>query len=277
MHRCRLSGYRLDALIARLRTLRADIICLQEVDVCRDEDRLAVDTFVSIARALSMNGVFAAHHAYSWGQSGRGAWGCCILSRFPINERSVEQVMLYHTENYPRSALIADVRLPPRQGRPQSQSQSQEAPRTLRVVSAHLEVCCGLSHRVRQFQQVLQRLEARHAADAKSGAAAASASSTLGSRVPVVLCGDLNTVAHKISRISPVHCVDSYRWRSWGKSEPQWWVDNVLPRTGLRDPFDKEQSTLLRPWCVHVWALPARCALVLSRSNCIVCVVVAVD
>ncbi|KAJ1972057.1 hypothetical protein H4R33_007130, partial [Dimargaris cristalligena] len=77
--------------------------------------------------------------------------------------------------------------------------------------SAHLEVFCGLSHRIAQFAELLE-----------------DAYQTSGQYLHQLLFGDMNTLAHSLARLSPKYCQDRFRWRSWGSTEAQWWFDHVL-------------------------------------------------
>jgi hypothetical protein len=43
-----------------------------------------------------------------------------------------------------------------------------------------------------------------------------------------MILGDLNTMAHSIARLSPKYCRDKLRWLSLGKTEAEWWVENLF-------------------------------------------------
>ena len=94
-------GYLLGPLIAELRLLQPDIICLQEVDRY-DDGSVSVDVGREIAEALQLCGVWCAHHRYE-----HGGWGCAILSRFDLT--SATFLELPHLDGYPRGAVMAAV------------------------------------------------------------------------------------------------------------------------------------------------------------------------
>lgn len=79
----------------------------------------------------------------------------------------------------------------------------------------HLEVFCGIIGRISAFSDILQDSRAH-----------------LGTNPHQLIFGDLNTMAHSIARLSPKYATDRYRFLSFGKSESQWWMDNVF---GWRD------------------------------------------
>ena len=89
-----------------------------------------------------------------------------------------------------------------------------------------------------------------------------------------LILADCNTMAHSIARLSPNYCTDSYRLRSLGWTEAEWWTHHVwnvrssdggvnervqakaglaeladgLCNPGFVDPFDSYSDVTLRSW-----------------------------
>lgn len=207
-------GYQLSGVIKALQNLDADILLLQEVDIISHDARgLHKSVFHAIAEALEYTGVFAGHHKYD-----TGVWGCAILSRFTLVQPH-QVVFTDIIEGYGRSAIGAQIDIP------------NHAP--VLVYSAHLEVCAGISNRLDQFSQVLDRIDLE--------------CKQLGPETKVCIAGDLNTVGHGLARLSPFHCIDEYRWKSLGYSEAQWWREKVFQHPeqlgyGYHDPFEDKNT-----------------------------------
>eukprot|EP00455_Lapot_gusevi_P034079 TRINITY_DN3747_c0_g4_i3.p1 TRINITY_DN3747_c0_g4~~TRINITY_DN3747_c0_g4_i3.p1 ORF type:complete len:204 (+),score=4.33 TRINITY_DN3747_c0_g4_i3:142-753(+) len=150
-------------------------------------------------------------------------WGCAIFSRFDLDQSSY--LRLDHIDKYPRSALGAVVHAP-------------VGP--VCVYSVHLEVCCGLQHRVEQFNQIVSHWSQNYCQFS-------SPDSNLGT----VICGDFNTIGQGLVRFSPFHCTDKHRWRlGLTETEAGFWKQNVLTQPPLSkhqfsDPFDANDVTLL--------------------------------
>lgn len=139
---------------------------------------------------------------HSYGQSmgpSYGAWGCAILSKFDIVDP--ENISFTHVENYPRSAIGAIVKSPLVMDSSLSLhgliylylffSDSIECFVTdhkcvdhdqgdICVYSLHLEVCCGLSTRLEQLQQIARHWTFYFEAKAQTA----------------IFCGDFNTIGH---------------------------------------------------------------------------------
>jgi hypothetical protein len=81
------------------------------------------------------------------------------------------------------------------------------------VYSLHLEVFTGITGRLLQFTDVLQDCSQPGRPDRQ------------------VICGDLNTMAHSVARLSPTYCCDSFRWRSLGVTEARFWAHNLFAVT----------------------------------------------
>jgi hypothetical protein len=85
------------------------------------------------------------------------------------------------------------------------------------LYNLHLEVFTGITGRLRQFADVLTDC-------VQPGRPAAQ-----------LVCGDLNTMAHSVARLSPKYCRDSFRWRSWGWTEARFWAHHLFAVTNTAD------------------------------------------
>lgn len=94
-----------------------------------------------------------------------------------------------------------------------------------RVYSLHLEVFCGITGRLRQFNDIFNDAK-RHLTQYPSQ----------------MIFGDLNTMAHGIARLSPFFCSDSLRFRSIGYSEAQWWQKHIFDHAAKVSCVKKEDS-----------------------------------
>lgn len=239
-------GYRLAALLQELRTLDADVICLQECDSFRDlPSGIAVDCVAYLARALKMCAVWAGGHAYGSAMGPvHGVWGCAILSRHELVD--AEYVKLTHIEGYPRSAVAAVARTPLGD---------------VCVYSLHLEVCCGLTTRMEQLDQISRHWSFYYAAKVR----------------PVVIAGDFNSIGHGLIRLSPFHCTDEYRFAHIGKSEAEMMQSEFAARAPLlrdfSDPFDKARDITY-----SLWFMSAKLDWILYKNaQCVSCELQAVD
>ncbi|KAL6055403.1 Endo/exonuclease/phosphatase domain-containing protein [Balamuthia mandrillaris] len=268
-------GYQLDDIMEQLASLRPDVVLLQEVDLFDNGRDLSRNVCTAIAARLRMNAVWAGHHRYFLSSAssssslrerkvkenegreegereegrGGGCWGNAILTRWDVEEESVRFLRLEHLPGYDRSALCARILLP----HSSSSSCASASSSSLLCCSVHLEVCCGLSRRLQQFEQVLSWLQedAANKPQQREGEA----------KEGVIIGGDLNTLAHGLLRLSPFHCGDEHRWQSVGWTEAQWWHHhifssssspsssflssstlNFIHQLGLRDPFCKDVS-----------------------------------
>ena len=100
------------------------------------------------------------------------------------------------------------------------------------VYSAHFDPhFTGIRGRVRQFRALTDDVARRvtpPASSASNDRVTNSSPSSSFARAPCVLAGDFNTIADGYKRLIPQFCCDDLRFGSLGKSEPQWWLDNVL-------------------------------------------------
>ena len=206
-------GYLLGPIIAQLRELQPDVVCLQEVDVHSDpSQRVSVDVGREIARALGMSGVWAGHHRYTSGHLQNaydgGTWGCAVLSRFDLQDTPAF-LELPFLDGYPRGAVMAAVDCG---GTP------------LKVISMHTEVCCSPEVRLSQLADVCNHPFVK----ADRGAA-------------TIIAGDMNTIGGQfLMRLSPIHSLTAPPWLAqwrdgwlaalFGKptTEAEWWQTSAL-------------------------------------------------
>ncbi|ORZ36738.1 Endonuclease/exonuclease/phosphatase [Catenaria anguillulae PL171] len=226
-------GYCLDAVIEILRGLHADIICVQELDIgcARSGGRNCAR---EIAEALSLKCTFVAefleldHSVRSERDGGGGLHGNAIFSHLDFDAHAL--VHQYQAFDWERDGMK---KREPRRGGRCTVVGHFEVPgfdHPLTVYSAHLEVFCGLLSRVAQLSEVLAR-----------------ASATKKQSRYQILCGDLNTMAHGIARLSPNFCNDSMRWRTLGSTEAEWLTRNVLAQPAKDMPFNPALLSLNLP------------------------------
>lgn len=253
-------GYKLDAIIAELSRLDADIIALQEVDIGCERTSFR-DTGVEIAKSLKMNYVFVCEFEElrdpmrEPSAQGGGVHGNAILSRFPMDNARC----LLHEHQPFDWERDGHIHREPRHGRRCTGVVRVLTPRApILVYTAHMELFCGLLDRVILFSEII--------ADARAHI----------SECPhQIIMGDFNTLAHGIARLSPKYCTDIMRILSVGSTESEWWVRNlltvrdedgpvntrlnrfpfssILPRKvlkdsrnpGFYDPFDANRDTTL--------------------------------
>ncbi|PSC72469.1 Endonuclease exonuclease phosphatase domain-containing [Micractinium conductrix] len=227
-------GYQLAGIIEELRSIDADIISLQEVDVGCERSGGA-DTGVAIAQALGLNYAFLCEFEEEYSplrdarSQGGGVHGNTILSKFDFLESAVVPHRSHPVDwNNPTHALA---RREPRRGERAVLRAVVDAPQgPLVVYSAHLEVFCGLLARITQLADIFA--DARLQADR-------------GLHRQAIL-GDMNTMAHGIARLSPNYCCDHMRLRSIGMDEAAVWHRHVLPVLDLH-PFPPTTTTLDNP------------------------------
>lgn len=65
--------------------------------------------------------------------------------------------------------------------------------------------------------------------------------------------GDLNTMAHSITRLSPKYARDRYRLLSLGESEASWFDRNVLGHHIMDGPINTRLLTMQRPSWQPLW------------------------
>lgn len=216
-------GYKLDQIISRLHILKPDILLLQECDCVHEENlQLSLHVAEEIAKSLKMCYVWSGAFHYKLNNGGKGMFGNAVLSRFDIV--GAKRVFINEViANYPKSVLRATV-VHPKEG-------------NILCYSVHLEAVTGIYERSRQFTQVLNDWRQTHLALNDW-----TKSSKPGLRA-VIIAGDLNTLGHNASRVSPIHCRDSYRFSTLGMTESQWFQKNFFEQGklgfGFSDAFDK--------------------------------------
>lgn len=205
-------GYKLQELIAKMKSIQADIIFLQEVDIIDDGDGLSVSSVGEIARALNMTYVFCGNFRYEVNK-GAGIFGNAILSKFDLYNASMVDIKEI-IPRYPKGCLRANL-MHPKWGQ-------------ILCYSIHLEAVTGIGNRAKQMVRVLNDWHTH----GKQNVTAC------------IMAGDLNTLGHDMSRISPAHCRDSYRFSTLGQSEAEWFERNFFSAPdqlgyGFSDPFHK--------------------------------------
>lgn len=207
-------GYQLEAVLAVLKAIDADILCLQEIDIGNRRSRLENQGKI-IAQHLGLNGAVAIEFqelespCRTAEQQGGGLHGNAIYSKFDMRCRVIDHV--HQPYNWPRDGMLLGE---PRLGRRCTLAAEIQIPGghpPLLAYSAHFECFTGISGRVGQLCDLLQ--------DSKESAR----------EFPhQLIFGDFNTFAHSLARLSPRYANGWYRFRSLGLTEPEWWVKNIL-------------------------------------------------
>ncbi|KAI9294223.1 hypothetical protein K502DRAFT_350236 [Neoconidiobolus thromboides FSU 785] len=215
-------GYKLDQIIEEIKQFDPDIAMIQEVDIgCKRS--LQIDQMEHICKELNWLGGFVTEFLELESDircnrdQGGGIHGNAIFSKFdmmfdkiehkyqPVNWES-EGSSLKEPRLGKRYTLIAEVITPCS---------------PVLCYSAHLEVFCGLSHRVLQFSEILEHSQ-----------------KNLDEFPYQLVFGDMNTMGHSIARLSSKFCKDSFRWRSIGLSESLWWYENIMSFHISEGPFN---------------------------------------
>lgn len=207
-------GYKLPGIIEELKRLDADIIGLQEIDInCERSGN--VDTGKAIAEALQCNYAFVCEFeelhspVRNARTQGGGVHGNAILTKFDMTDiRAIEHS--HHPIDWEKPDRYQVARREPRKGCRYflaATISTRQGP--IVCYSAHLEVFCGMSDRVRQFADILRDARQMNV-------------------VHQCICGDINTMANGVARLSPNYCRDTMRWRSIGKSEAEVWAEQVF-------------------------------------------------
>ena len=178
-----------------------------------------MDVGIEIARALKMNYAFACEFeelhstARVARDQGGGVHGNAILARFGFASvnivRHSHHPIDWEAEKHPKT------KTEPRRGERLAISAVVELPThddALVVYSCHLEVFCGISHRLYQFSDILRdsRMKAKE-----------------GYKTQVIL-GDLNTMADGAVRFLPLFCSDHLRFKTLGIRESTFWKQNLF-------------------------------------------------
>ena len=211
-------GYRLDAVVATLKSHDADIICLQELDVhcARSQYRNAAR---EIAEALQMTLIFVVEfeEIYSRRRNSKtqgGGWhGNAVLCRFPV----LSYHRVRHTHHPVNWELDGERMGEPRRGERVTLCVVMDVyGHKVAAYTVHLEVFCGILGRIRQFKDILddsRRLLTEEGVQNQ------------------IIFGDLNTMGHGVARFHPRFCRDSLRWKTMGSSEAAFWHRHLFAYT----------------------------------------------
>ncbi|KAJ2410620.1 hypothetical protein GGI10_004504 [Coemansia sp. RSA 2530] len=216
-------GYRLEAVVAALRDLDADILCIQEIDIGNRRSGGGNHGQI-IAEQLKLKGGVAIEFqelespCRSDAQQGGGIHGNAIFSKFDMEFRVIDHD--HQPYNWPRDgALLGE----PRLGRRCTLVAEIAVPKRPPILaySAHFECFTGIIGRAGQLCDLLRD------------------SSANAERLPhQLIFGDFNTFAHSLARFSPKYANGWYRFRTLGMTEPEWWLKNILswyPEDGSRN------------------------------------------
>ncbi|EPZ33854.1 hypothetical protein ROZALSC1DRAFT_27476 [Rozella allomycis CSF55] len=205
-------GYQLSNILRLLLSHPSDILCLQELDI-QCERTQHIDIVKYLAKELQMKAAFVVefveeyHEKRSKYHQGGGVHGNAILSKYDFDPRVIEH------EHQPFDWVSNGLSYgEPRQGgRYTIIGDFYFNDKTkLTVYSAHLEPFCGMIGRLLQFSEI-----ARDVAHQKPSH-------------PFVIAGDLNTLGHGLARFSPRYCNDRMRFYSFGWTESEFWLSNIL-------------------------------------------------
>jgi endonuclease/exonuclease/phosphatase family metal-dependent hydrolase len=160
-----------------------------------------------------LNGVFAAefveHHSNkrSKRDQGGGVHGQAILTRYDIRSA----VCMTHRHQPFDWARHGHTLGEPRDGQRAALKATLDTPiGDLLVYNVHFELFCGLTDRIKVLNELFLDSESSDSPRLQ------------------LICGDFNTLAHSIARLSAKYCKDSYRFRSLGWTEPEFLQSKVL-------------------------------------------------
>ncbi|KAI9593548.1 Endonuclease/exonuclease/phosphatase [Syncephalis fuscata] len=229
-------NYEAGRIIEIIREIDPDIACLQEIDInCKRSG--SRNHLHELAKALQMRAGFVCEYeelesvVRSPRDQGGGVHGNAILTKLDAEFRVLNHT--HHPVNWEREGMSLRE---PRRGRRYTLAAEinlfpGEAP--VLCYSVHLEVFCGIIGRVTQFSDILADATAHRYTHTRQ-----------------LICGDLNTMAHSIARLSSRYCRDKYRWRSFGYSEAQWWDRHVFAwhcEDGPRNLFLEREGGFSEP------------------------------
>ncbi|KAJ1725642.1 hypothetical protein LPJ53_000121 [Coemansia erecta] len=206
-------GYQLDAVIETLERLDADILCLQEIDICNQRSG-NTNHGQLIAERLGLNGGIAiefqelASPCRTAAQQGGGLHGNAIYSKYDMRFRIVEHE--HQPFNWPRDGSLLGE---PRLGRRCTLVAEVAVPKgpPILAYSAHFECFTGITGRAGQLCDLLQ--DSRESVDAFPHQ---------------IIFGDFNTFAHSLARLSPKYAHGWHRFRTLGMTEAEWWIKYML-------------------------------------------------
>ena len=227
-------GKQINKIISLLKSLNADIILLQEVDISTPRCNY-VDIVGEIATELNMNSMFTCEVIFNSEKGllheATGYEGNAILSKYDfIDTKGIivpcarYQKYKHKRKTHTEAMAVIDV---PVLGK-------------IACVSIHLDPhWCGVDGRVRQYHQILRNID-QYRKDNNNDNDAFD---------HLVICGDLNTVCHGLNRLYPsIGCDNDSRFGHIGQTEAQYFNENGVEKGNeeykmdLRDPFDKVED-----------------------------------
>eukprot|EP01127_Copromyxa_protea_P015490 TRINITY_DN4464_c0_g1_i1.p1 TRINITY_DN4464_c0_g1~~TRINITY_DN4464_c0_g1_i1.p1 ORF type:complete len:607 (+),score=123.75 TRINITY_DN4464_c0_g1_i1:199-1821(+) len=204
--------HRLPQIIDVLKRMDPDILFLHELDIFNKRTG-DVDVCKTIADALNLNYVFITEYEelYSVNRTpelqGGGVHGSAILSKFPIMSAAGG---LHEFQPF---TWGPEHPVEPRIGGNVYVSKVVKTPiGDLFCILARLQKNTNMIARIRQFSEILQKIEEHEAAT--------------GSRVIPVIGGDLNTICNGLAKMLPTYS-DHYS-PPYGVSEAEWWQEHVF-------------------------------------------------
>ena len=216
-------GKKINKIISSLKSLDADIICLQEVDLSTHRCHY-VDLIGEIAKELNMNSLFTVEVIVKNKKGWSGYEGNAILTKYDfvktqgliINCARYKQY-IHKTKTHNQAVAIINI---PGFG-------------NIGCYSLHLDPhWCGVEGRVKQYHEVLQHVKmCKNEYD------------------HIILCGDLNTACTGLNRLYPsIGCDNQSRFDRIGQTEAEWFdIEGVKKGNDkygldLQDPFDKKKD-----------------------------------
>ncbi|KAK3827996.1 MAG: hypothetical protein J3Q66DRAFT_321593 [Benniella sp.] len=206
-------NYKPAEILATLKDLDADILCIQEIDIGCHRSGYDRDHFLEMCQSQGLYGGFVPefweleHANRKDRDQGGGVHGNAILSKWPVNGfRVLDHV--HHAYEWERDGMKLNE---PRLGRRFTIVADIETPSgPLLCYCAHLEVFTGIVGRISALSDILADSE------------------LYSDRYPYqILFGDLNTISHSIARLAKTISTDQYRLGSFGEQEAEWWDRNL--------------------------------------------------
>eukprot|EP01084_Bolivina_argentea_P196209 336379_1 len=216
-------GKKINKIISTLKSLHADIICLQEVDLSTTRCHY-VDIIGEIATELNMNSLFTVELTIKDKKGWEGYEGNAILTKYDfisttglIVDCARYKKYKHKTKTHNEAVAMIDV---PNFGK-------------IGCYSLHLDPhMCGVQGRINQYHQILEHVNRnKNIYDC------------------IILCGDLNTACTGINRLHPtIGCDNESRFERIGQTEAEWFdIEGVKSGNhkfglDLYDPFDKRND-----------------------------------
>ncbi|CAO3611915.1 unnamed protein product [Cunninghamella blakesleeana] len=220
-----------EGIIEEIKRLSPDICVLQEVDIhCeRSGNRNHLE---ELCKNLNMKGIFVCEFLELHSplrklrDQGGGYHGNAILSKYDISMQVIEHK--YQPFHWDKDGHLLNE---PRKGKRYSLAgiiQKHSCPPII-CYNVHLEVFTGIIGRISAFSELFEHAQKNKELYPHQ-----------------VICGDLNTMAHSIARLSPKYANDRYRWLSLGETESSWWDRNVFGYHLLDGSINTNLLTLKR-------------------------------